>query len=1159
MIHLTGISLVNWHRFTVADVDFAGNTAVLGKNATGKSTLIDLIQAVMAGGSGAYYRFNRSAGEGGSRSDRTLRSYCLGQTDIGKPGRSQCVTHLALRFDGGEKPVTIGLCIEAAESEEAPRIVGRYVVEGVSVNTRFFLEDRGGETFPSMWPTLRTRIEEACRDAGGALHEHQSTSAVRFIREYMRVLFTGRRAPDPDRFIKAFIMALSFEDMRSVEEFVRNYLIERRDINISELRESIQRYRQIQSEIAELERKLEALRPIMYEIERLGSILEQSDTAESMRRLADLLDTAKVHYKLLASRRAKAAEKERLSAELARINEEIGYANAELESVTAQIAISGVDAKKHALRLELLVEEQKREAIIVRLRNRHAPVVSALKLLAVRDRIQNFGLGLGALLDNLERIQQESAGLLPPTWPRNPVRMEEMVASAVAIALDGSGKVAAKRDEAVSLRVEAERRVAEIAGKLAETRRGAVSLDPNVASLIAALTEQGMKPRALCAVLEVLDERWRGAAEALLGRDREAVIVDPEHAERAISFFRRERSRFPGCRVANTRKLAHTPDKAKSDTLASMLSSQDSIAMAVVVFRLGNVGLAETQAKLISGGRAIMSDGTYYDGLIVEIRTVRDVRIGKVAARMMTDRLAKELEDERQLAQAHRSNENLLSDVLAKMAALASEVSDDDGLMKLGAQLADVDARRQDIADRIEKVSLSVNPALEESRRGLAARIEELRAETRGHDQSIGGLMSELALLRSQIQAGNDMPGSWWSVRNRLTMFREWVKSSAVFRRIRPLYRPLRGARTDRAISAELDVRLKRLADDRIACDALIRDKVSSFLYDFDVRRPFDSSSSIIGQMKPWVQDMIDTLEGNDLIQYRKQADEAAGRVTYLFRTSFVQELNGCFRNVEREIDDVRVALRSKPLHGEIYSLHAYVRPEFRDLYNLARASETDDGVLALLFSPEATEHPFASAVRHVETLLKDENASFERYQDYRNYYTFELRMKKVSSGDEIAYDRRRGTASGAERQVPFYVVIGAALSSIYHGTRRSDEARGMGLAVFDEAFSKMDGENQRTMLEFYNEIGLQVIIAAPTEKRSVVYENLDSIVDVYRFGDSAVLETSRIKGRVRQEMRKANPEHLSQEALLLLLAEQPRLTEHLDDPLTGQSDETVH
>jgi uncharacterized protein YPO0396 len=66
-------------------------------------------------------------------------------------------------------------------------------------------------------------------------------------------------------------------------------------------------------------------------------------------------------------------------------------------------------------------------------------------------------------------------------------------------------------------------------------------------------------------------------------------------------------------------------------------------------------------------------------------------------------------------------------------------------------------------------------------------------------------------------------------------------------------------------------------------------------------------------------------------------------------------------------------------------------------------------------------------------------------------------------------WETRRGTGSGAEQRVPIYVAIGASLALAY-GTihHRSGQSSGMALAIFDEAFSKMDGKNQRQMMQFY-------------------------------------------------------------------------------------------
>ena len=108
--------------------------------------------------------------------------------------------------------------------------------------------------------------------------------------------------------------------------------------------------------------------------------------------------------------------------------------------------------------------------------------------------------------------------------------------------------------------------------------------------------------------------------------------------------------------------------------------------------------------------------------------------------------------------------------------------------------------------------------------------------------------------------------------------------------------------------------------------------------------------AQIISTIKPWVEEGIKALEENELIRYRKQADEASDRVSGLFRTTFIHELNSRFGTLHAEMETLSRALRARPLHGETYQLHEMVKPEFEDLYRLARDSEHDETVLGGLF-----------------------------------------------------------------------------------------------------------------------------------------------------------------------------------------------------------------
>ncbi|WP_354268227.1 ATP-binding protein [Bradyrhizobium japonicum] len=51
MMELRHLTMVNWHLFDVADIDVRGHVGVLGENRSGKSTILDMAQVVLTGGS----------------------------------------------------------------------------------------------------------------------------------------------------------------------------------------------------------------------------------------------------------------------------------------------------------------------------------------------------------------------------------------------------------------------------------------------------------------------------------------------------------------------------------------------------------------------------------------------------------------------------------------------------------------------------------------------------------------------------------------------------------------------------------------------------------------------------------------------------------------------------------------------------------------------------------------------------------------------------------------------------------------------------------------------------------------------------------------------------------------------------------------------------
>jgi hypothetical protein len=1144
VIELRRIVLINWHLMVCADLDLAGDAAILGRNAAGKSTIIDLIQAVMAGGSPRLYKFNRSAGEGGQRSERTMTGYCLAQLNDDTFLRQDARSYIALVFEdtvGQRRPVTLGLAIEAMRGQAAD-IVGRFVADGVRLDSGMLIDENDGVRRPTEWRAMKRRLEQACNAADGQLHIHDD--AKTFIREYMRVLFTNKLRGDPERFIRTFIAALSFTDMPSVEQFVKKHLLEPNPIKIGELRDSIKRYQEIKKTIGNLEERLEVLQAISLQIEEFIELVNEEATCRAVEKTALLREALSALFGNLADKRLKQDKLREAEAELNRVDEEIEREEQTQKAIQDQLAASGAQAQRNEV--ERYIKELDRESatVVDRLNRRHLFAARAVQLLTLRDRLAI--INPGELISALDQVEEASRGVTPPEWPRDPAGMETMLEAVAKAARSRMDKVTQQRDEAIYQKRIVDGDIKRDSEQLDAARRGQVLLDSATVRFMDALRREGMRPRTLCEVAEVLDENWRNAAEALLGRDRETVIVDPDHAYRATEILRRGRGDYPGCRVANTRKLQSRSNTPEAGTLASIIHSDDSLVMAFVVFRVGNVRLASNQDELLSGGRAVMADGAYYDGLVTEVRRAQGVKIGRAAAPLMIETLQQRIREYTSLWQVHYDKERFFDDVLRRLEQCAEPVDEKDRLEAITSTYSDLAERRAEARQRLGRISAQVDPQLIEAEQRALRTIKSLKDDRDGLITTRASVTSELQQIAQKLKGSDEYPGSWLCLSHRRRQFKNEIRSVLHFQAVRKRYGEY-ALRSPRKIAEDMANRASQAKEEYQELRGSIRNALGRYAMAFPDPLEGYAQALIVETVKPWVLEGIATLQGNELIRYREQADEAASRVTLLFKTTFIHELNSRFGQMDVEMERLAKALRSRPFNNETYSLKASIKQEFEDIYRLVRDSETDDSVLDALFGqvpPRDERHD--RAIRQVEQLLADDTFDFTVFEEYQNYFAYDLKIYDSAADRTTSFDRRRGVASGAERQVPFYVVIGAALSVTYHGARQSEDNAGigMGLAVFDEAFSKMDGPNQRTLLNFYRDIGLQVVIAAPTEKRAVVYENLNYIIDIFRSGDASMAESIKIKDRVRQEMRAANPQYITKEELAMRLSAEAQAAE---------------
>ena len=126
-----------------------------------------------------------------------------------------------------------------------------------------------------------------------------------------------------------------------------------------------------------------------------------------------------------------------------------------------------------------------------------------------------------------------------------------------------------------------------------------------------------------------------------------------------------------------------------------------------------------------------------------------------------------------------------------------------------------------------------------------------------------------------------------------------------------------------------------------------------------------------------------------------------------------------------------------------------------------------------------------------------DSSRELRELQDYRNYLEYDIRIH-YPGGDRALLSLINAKKSGGETTTPFYVAMAASFAQAY----RLNQPRGLDtirLALFDEAFSKMDTARTASALKFMRDIGLQVLLATPPDKSGALLPFVDSVRTVVR------------------------------------------------------------
>jgi hypothetical protein len=1136
MMELRHLAMVNWHLFEFEDIEIGGHAGVFGENRSGKSTILDMAQIVLTGGNRNIYRLNAVAGDKGKSrgaSKRSVVDYCLGTLGEDERRRDQARTYIALGFadtEGKRPPVTIGMAIEARKSESNETVLARFIAVGRILTAQDFIETRKEGRFPADWDDVRGRIVNA---VGAENFVNHRDKAIDFVREYMRHLvphasFVGEQ--NANSLQKAVVNAMTLDHDQTATEFVRKYILEDNKMRVGELRESIQTYRNINDTIRKMREKLEALKALRTVLTELEEVHDRTFKERWIARRAEWLYARAANRDLRRKLKDARAKRDAAGDELKILNEDLRAIQREIERLSAAIVEHDTKSGRRAAAEALRAAEEGAARAAAEFQKRIEAIgllepLSSMKgqgfdaHLATLARVVSAAVGakIGSVPDSLSAAETDLAAAAPELAKRTDEMRQKLFADAGAL-----------RSERDALR-----------GRVSRHRSGQANahLSEVTQELCRKLRQEGMAPRVLCDLVEISDPQWTAAAEGLLGRDREAVFVDRPQIAKATAAFKAGRREFRGASLVSLNKLDAHRGPPESGRFPSIFRTQDADAMAFLVRRYGTVRLAETMDQFNLPGRALMKDGLYDDGLVRTHRAAdpTEHKIGKAAQAKALRDLEQKIEELDELVEtavkearivdaAHGALKTLCEDPAASTAAPA-------------AQYAKAVKERAEAEERIKALDGAGDGGLR-TKRTAQAELREKRTEERDAQQDLFNNNDvEVKVCERDLAKGENAPGSDLNLRLAWSI---WKQNRPLYglRKGRTAYRERLAAATHkndterhRAIASKAVAAEAAANEERQKTEQRVRRALGEYFDTFGVSSQVGTESEPLREVKPWAQQLIQEIETNELRRYERQAREAAEKAATLLRGEFINALTSRISKMERDLQAMNRGLHDHPFHNERYSFHHTRVADFQPILKIIEIGKTSPEALDMLFRGDqvSADFPYKDTIAELEALLEDPDKDFTQFEDYRNFYTFEIHMEDVATGRTTRWETRRGIGSGAEQQVPIYVAIGASLASVYgRAERRPGQPSGMALAVFDEAFSKLDGKNQRQMMSFYKKLGLQIVIAAPNEKRVTVLEHIDTVVEVDRIGDGARTTVVQIKERARRELRAIDPDLMS-------------------------------
>ena len=1074
MQKLIKIKLINWQSFIDNTIPVSGNILVTGENGAGKSSMLDALYFVLAGGSS---KFNLAATDETSRS---VETYMRGT--IGAEGREclrpspNLISHVALEFlDANGSSLVLGCALEIRDG--APKAdQAFYLIRNGHIQDELYFDIDGEKK--------KVVNAKMLQDKSNAVFGERSFAAIKGTKTEIKSQIARALGLVSSKYYELLPKAIAFKPIREVNDFVFDFLLPEHNVDIASIRASIHSYMEIRKDVEIDEKKKEQLESIVA----MNSDYEEKTLQKS------LLQALNVRKSKVSSEKKIANLKSQIKTNLALIADESdkrALLVAQIEEVQRKLfALSGQDWYKALDENQRAIEENRRtlDALM--------PNLSRFNRMILEESELARSLSLKADFSSF-------------------IKSEDFNAFQSALS-DYDEAFESRREalnEALGLRWgelnQAKQKQQGIQVKLDALRRGLPQYDYNATTLMKLihqgfLAEEGhdIEVHPFCELIDIApgEESWRNAVEGYLNTRRFDLFVKEENYDRALSIY--ERNKLPyhihSVGLVNVAKLDDRSPKPNS--LATKVVTSDPDAQRYVNYVLGDIICVDSEQEL-----------KYYDASITRTvmvyrnRASRATRpevyatpyIGKGAYSAQLSSLSNELKE-------ISAEVEELSGNLAEVRSKLNKASDSKRKQLLDSpnywrQYADCLRRSDELSAERAKLEEASKDEGHDSDEDLTRQKDEL--ETKRNESLVRQtrLESDNELAERQIRDLEEM----------LRVSSEELTAKTSDPKVAEQLEEF--AKKNASLSPmEINRQVNSLIPQISSLERAIISAMAVYINEFR----FDSAPSMenIGDFLSEHSKVV----GRELGQFKKDLEKAQADCAAAFKENYIAQIRKHILDEKANIRKLNHVLADKPFgnDGEVYQfvITRSKDPSFGPYYDIFTSKEEISSKDLFMDSLDSNDSALMKDLfnRLTATTGDEKQEKLLRlYTDYRMFMNYDIQITN-REGEVSFFSKISRGKSGGETQTPFYVIIAASFDQIVHEGSFDKEAGC--IVILDEAFNKMDASRISATMSYFNDLSIQLIIGMPSNNARILMPYVDTTIGIVKSRDRSYIRTDTRK-----------------------------------------------